>query len=219
MLAPALVGRGDGKCNEFLLYGGGSHLQAWRPAPSRQKGGFFLSLYSSSSASFSCCFYPHLFVPNGRNPQRAKFLVLNSIYIKNSPNKKARGVQISAGLAGPSPQRIVCRSLKSQGGIQLHGSSGPQPARQAFSFSFSVTLDSAHSFFFEGEKIFLTARFRAWLSSGRPLAFHLLSSITFSRTFPTKPLGLESKEEGIRALKERCPSLFLDEWLVFIKTE
>lgn len=77
-----------------------------------------------------------------------------------------------------------------------------------FDFPFSVTLDSTNSFF-AGEKIFLTARFLAWLSSGRPLAFHLLSSITFSWTFPTKPLGLKSKE-GIQALREACASLFLD---------
>lgn len=47
-----------------------------------------------------------------------------------------------------------------------------------FDFPFSVTLDSTNSFF-RGEKIFLTARFLAWLSSGRPSAFHLLSSVTF----------------------------------------
>lgn len=47
-----------------------------------------------------------------------------------------------------------------------------------FDFPFSVTLDSTNSFF-RGEKIFLTARFLAWLSSGRPSSFHLLSSVTF----------------------------------------
>lgn len=51
-----------------------------------------------------------------------------------------------------------------------------------FDFPLSVTLDSTNSFF-GGEKIFLTARFLAWLSSERPSAFHVLSSITFSQTF------------------------------------
>lgn len=88
-------------------------------------------------------------------------------------------------------------------GVQVHNL-----LLKHFDFPLSVTLDSTNSFF-GGEKIFLTARFLAWFSSGRPSAFHVLSSFTFLWTFPSKPLGLESKEEGIQSSVEPCIGLFL----------
>jgi hypothetical protein len=77
-----------------------------------------------------------------------------------------------------------------------------------FDFPFSVTLDSTNSFWRE-EKIILTARFLAWLSSGSLWLFIFSFQLPFQRPFPTEPVGLESKDKGIWAQKNPTPVCLL----------
>ena len=99
--------------------------------------------------------------PNGRNPWIAKLLVLNSVYIKNSPYK--------TGPWGPDFSK-ASRTLSTKYCVSESSVPRRNPVTRAFTSttctsSILIFLSVSHWIqlihFFGGEKIFLTARFLA----------------------------------------------------------